>query len=300
MANQSTRSLIAHLFDFFHSIRSKARFWRKLCLGLGFITVLSFSFQMLALAGFRELFSGNYETSTLRRAVGERIDYDFPDSGVQLKMPRFLKNPRKFTTDGGDVLLMLRTAEDTCGLYQISETIAPYQVGPPPHFHYASAEWFFPTEDSSFRIYGTQENLPLKPGQLPGVNVDAPKMGSISIGKGDLVYSPKGTVHLWANESTTREPIRGFYNIWSPADGIDEWFSGVNNIDLTHDPLGDVPGPQALTLQTALWGVPHDPTGHFVGRSDYRNIRGPLADNSNHLEELQDLFDRGEACYPKS
>jgi hypothetical protein len=250
-----------------------------------------------AKAQFVELFDDVRETPTLRRGGNERIVYDFPESGVKVTMPRFLKNPRQFTTAGGDVLVMLRTPEDTCGLYQISETIAPYDAGPPPHFHFDSAEWFFPTEDSKFRIYGTQEANPITPGFIPSINAPVPKMGSVLIDKGEIIYSPKGTVHFWHNESKTREDIRGFYNIWTPANGINDWFSGVNNVNGQSDDL-PIPGPQATTLQTALWGVPHDPTGAFVGRSDYRNIRGPIASDGNHLEELQDLFDRGEACYP--
>lgn len=254
--------------------------------------------QSPARAQFFELFTGNHQTETLKRGVSERIVYDFPETGLKVTMPRFLKNPRKFKTAGGDVLVMLRTPEDTCGLYQLSETIAPYDAGPPPHFHYDTAEWFLPTEESKFRIYGTQVAKPLTPGFLPGINAQVPAMGSILIEKGELAYSPKGTVHFWHNESSSRDDIRGFYNIWTPANGVNDWFAGVNNVDGSTASLAGVPGPQATTLQTALWGVPHDPTGRFVGRSDYRNIRGPVASDGNHLAELQDMFDRGEACYP--
>lgn len=271
---------------------------RIISLVIAFFTGLCILLSLTpAKAQFVELFDDVRETPTIRRGGNERIVYDFPESGVKVTMPRFLKNPRQFTTAGGDVLVMLRTPEDTCGLYQISETIAPYDAGPPPHFHFDSAEWFFPTEDSKFRIYGTQEANPITPGFIPSINAPVPKMGSVLIDKGEIIYSPKGTVHFWHNESKTREDIRGFYNIWTPANGINDWFSGVNNVNGQSDDL-PIPGPQATTLQTALWGVPHDPTGAFVGRSDYRNIRGPIASDGNHLEELQDLFDRGEACYP--
>ena len=287
----------------FNTFRFPFRVFRKrLFIGsLAFSALLAvvslFAYQLPASAGFRELFNDNFSSPTLERGVKERIVYDFPGSGVKITMPRFLKNPRTFTTDGGDVLVMLRTASDTCGLYQLSETIAPNDVGPPPHFHYNTDEWFFPTEDSAFRIYGTSEASPLVPGQLPGLNAPVPEMGSFVMSKGELAYSPKGTVHLWHNESKTSKDIRGFYNVWTPGDGITEWFTGINDIDGSHADLPDVPGPKALTLQTALWGVPHDPTGTFVGQSDYLAIRGPVASNGDHAEELQDLFDRGEACY---
>ena len=248
-------------------------------------------------AQFFEVFTYN-RTQTLDQGVKQRLVYDFPEAKTRVVMPRFLAKPRVFQTGGGDQLVMLRTPEDTCGLYQLSETIAPYDAGPPPHFHFASSEWFFVTEDSDFRIYGTKDYQPLVPGQLPGVNAPVPEMGSLVLSKGGLAYSPKGTVHFWHNESTNKQPIRGFYNIWTPANGVTDWFDGVNNVDGSSKPL-NLPGPQATTLQTALWGVPHDPTGGFVGRSDYRNIRGPIATDGNHLAELQDLFDRGEACYTR-
>jgi hypothetical protein len=250
-----------------------------------------------ARAQFFEIFSFVHTAET-DRGVTQRLVYDIPEAGARLVMPRFLAKPRVFQTGGGDQLVMLRTPEDTCGLYQLSETIAPFDVGPPPHFHYPSSEWFFVTQESRFRIYGTQEFKPLQPGQLPGVNAPVPAMGSVVLTKGGLAYSPKGTVHFWHNESPTRKTIHGFYNIWTPANGVTQWLDGVNNVDGSHKPL-PIPGPQATTLQTALWGVPHDPTGSFVGRSDFRAIRGPIASDGNHRSELQDLFDRGEACYPQ-
>lgn len=247
-------------------------------------------------AEFFEIFNYTH-TPTLDQGVKRRIEYDFPATKTHVVMPRFLAKPRIFQTGGGDQLVMLRTPADTCGLYQLSETIAPYDVGPPPHFHYASSEWFLVTEDSSFRIYGTQEYKPLQTGQLPGVNAPVPAMGSIVLDKGELAYSPKGTVHFWHNQSDTKKVIRGFYNVWAPANGVTEWLDGVNNLNGSTKPL-KLPAAQETTLQTALWGVPHDPTGGFVGRSDFRTIRGPVASDGNHLLELQDLFDRGEACYP--
>lgn len=287
--------------NFFQALVARLRNARaiKLIL-LGLATLASLLLllnQTPAKAQFFELFDEVMQTPILKKGTSDRVVYKFPSSGVTITMPQFLKNPRKFKTAGGDVLVMLRTPEDTCGLYQLSETIAPYQAGPPPHFHYDTSEWFFPTETSKFRIYGTQEYKPLTPGLLPGVNAPVPKMGSVLIEQGDIAYSPKGTVHFWYNESESKEDIRGFYNIWTPANGVNDWFAGVNDVNGKKEPL-PLPGPQATTLQTALWGVPHDPTGGFVGRSDYRNIRGPVAGDGNHLEELQSLFDRGEACYP--
>ena len=294
MVNKNVRRFLKHLARAFTHTQFRRIF--LLVPAIGFLIAAIFFSPVHA--QFFEVF-GFTRTPVTDKGISQRIVYDFPASNTHVVMPRFLAKPRIFQTGGGDQLVMLRTPEDTCGLYQLSETIAPYDAGPPPHFHFASSEWFFVSEDSNFRIYGTKEYNQLLPGQLPGVNAPVPVMDSVTLTKGEIAYSPKGTVHFWHNESKSRQAIRGFYNVWSPANGVTNWFDGVNSVDGSTKPL-NLPGPQATTLQTALWGVPHDPTGRFVGRSDYRNIRGPIASDGDHLSELQDLFDRGEACYPKS
>ncbi|WP_024546873.1 hypothetical protein [Picosynechococcus sp. NKBG15041c] len=237
-------------------------------------------------------------SETNLRGIQERIVYEFPDTGLKLTMPRFLKNPKAFETPGKDVLVMLRTAADTCGLYQIAEAILPPNAGPPPHFHFATDEWFFSTESSLVRLYASQEPQdPLQVGQIPGINVDPVKVGSVIQNQGEILFSPKGMIHYFRNETPGQENVRGFYNIWAPGYGVSERFEDINNLDGSHADLSLAPAQQVF-LQTALWGMPHDITGGFVGTEDYYDERGPVFTHPDHLEQLQELFDAGEACYP--
>ncbi len=59
--------------------------------------------------------------------------------------------------------------------------------------------------------------------------------------------------------------------------------------------------PQRVLEHTGMLGVPTDIEGKMVGTSDYRAARGPVAVPPTTLKgmlKLQDLIDRGEACYP--
>ncbi|AGF51326.1 slr1407 [Synechocystis sp. PCC 6803] len=232
------------------------------------------------------------------RGIQERIVYDFPDTGLKLTMPRFLKDPVAFETPGKDVLIMLRTPADTCGLYQMAEAILTPNAGPPPHFHYASDEWFFSTEPSQVRLYSSQEfQAPLQVGQIPGINVDPIKVGSVLEDQGEIIFSPRGMVHYFRNETPGKAEVRGFYNVWAPGYGISERFEGIDNLDGSNSNQS-IPLAQKEFLQTALWGIPHDITGGFVGTKDYYNERGSVFIHPDNIEELQALFDQGEACYP--
>ncbi|MBE9194836.1 hypothetical protein IQ219_05830 [Synechocystis sp. LEGE 06083] len=242
---------------------------------------------------------GDYTFSeTNRRGMTERITYDFPDTGLKLTMPRFLKNPEAIQTPGKDIVVFLRTIPDTCGLYEMSETILPPNAGPPPHFHLDNDEWFFSTENSQIRLYSAQEKQQtIKAGQVPGINLAPIKMGSLVQKQGEILFSPKGSVHFFRNETPGKEDVRGFYNVWSPGYGTLERFQGINRIDHGNEPLA-LPEDQAVLLQSSLWGFPHDITGRFVGVKDFYGIRGPVFEHPNNVQKLQELFDAGEACYP--
>ena len=130
----------------------------------------------------------------------------------RLRLPRFLReNP------GG----WARTANDTCGHYDILYTPRGAQgSGPPPHLHYSSDEWFLLLGSGSVRMYQAQE--PAAPifaaGQLPGYNAPAVAMGSALIGPGDALFSPAGSVHYFARETATTD----FLAVHAPGWGMEE------------------------------------------------------------------------------
>jgi len=242
---------------------------------------------------------GYMPSATNIKGTQERIVYDFPDTGLKIRMPRFLKNPEAMQTPGKDIVVFLRTIPDTCGLYEMAETILPPNAGPPPHYHLGNDEWFFSTESSQIRLYSAQERQePLQIGQVPGININPVKMGSLVQKKGEIFFSPKGMIHYFRNETPETKNVRGFYNIWAPGYGTLERFQEINRIDHGNQKL-PLPEDQAILLQSSLWGFPHDITGRFVGVKDYYGVRGPVFAPPDNVDKLQELFDAGEACYPK-
>ena len=221
----------------------------------------------------------------------------------KLRPPRYLKNPETIELGAGSSVTFLRTTDDTCGLYTWGSFEVAPGMGAPPHLHYGEEEWFIPTQPGEIRMFSSSKPAKAYPiGQLPGHNTLAMKeMGSATINKGDVLYSPKANIHYFSNEQTT--PVTQFLNIWAPGFGIRNMFRSFNKADYSLGmglTTGEMTATKAETLlaYTGLWGVPHDITGSIVGNKNYNQIRGSIFKNPNRLDHLQDLIDAGERCYP--
>lgn len=223
--------------------------------------------------------------------------------GMELRYPRYLKNPESKQLGPGSSVVFWRTTDDTCGLYTWGEfTVAPSQ-GAPPHLHYGDEEWFIPTQVGEIRMFAAKQGPhAFHNGELPGFNAPPEDMGSSLIDLGDAIYSPAGNVHYFTNENAT--PVEGFLNIWAPGFGVRQMFDSFKMVDFefSSSMMGGMinrRAAQELIEKTGLWGVPHDVTGKEVGRSDFTAIRGKAYINPPNLMHLQKLIEAGERCYPK-
>lgn len=213
-------------------------------------------------------------------------------SGETLRMPRFLKHPQVFQLSPTDSVTIYRTPADTCGLYTWGVFTVSNGGGPVPHVHYADKEWFLTESQGGIRIDLPKDPIPsLVPGQIPGLNVPSQAMGSTVIGPHAAVFSRRGIVHFYTNQSG--QQVKGFHNVWAPGYGMVGVFKVFDQAVKTGHQLT----PQEVLVQTGLWGTPHDPTGGMVGTSDYRTIQGPAIQAPTNLKQLQALIDQGERCY---
>ncbi len=213
--------------------------------------------------------------------------------GISIRMPRFLKNPKAYQLSAIDKAYLVRTPDDTCGLYTWAIFTLSDGGGPVPHVHYSDNEWFLTENNTGIRIYMPKNHSkPLIPGEIPGLNVPHQETGSGLLKPYSAMYSPRGVVHYYTNESGTVQS--GFHNIWEPGLGMvsilqafDDAFKAGRQLDR-----------KELMEITGLWGVPHDSEGGMVGTKDFRRVKGQMAHHANHLADLQKLIDEGEKCYP--
>lgn len=216
-------------------------------------------------------------------------------AGQPIRMPRFLKNPKAYRLSAIDTAYLVRTPADTCGLYTWAVFTVSDGGGPVPHVHYSDNEWFLTENNTGIRIFmPKQHSKPLIPGEIPGLNVPAQETGSGVIPANSAMYSPRGVVHYYTNESGKVQS--GFHNIWEPGLGMLGVLEAFDRAFKAGRPLDR----NQLMLETGLWGIPHDSAGGMVGTSNFRQIRGPMAAHDNHLADLQKLIDDGEKCFPVS
>lgn len=213
--------------------------------------------------------------------------------GVPIRMPRFLSKPRAYQLSAIDTAYLVRTPDDTCGLYTWAIFTISDGGGPVPHVHYSDNEWFLTENNNGIRIYMPKDHAkPLIPGEIPGLNVPIQPTGSEVLQPFSAMYSPRGVVHYYTNQSGSVQS--GFHNIWQPGLGM----IGVLEIFDKAFKSGRSLSRNELMQATGLWGIPHDSEGGMVGTNDFRQISGPMASHQNHLSDLQKLIDDGEICYP--
>eukprot|EP00775_Hariotina_reticulata_P009627 gene9627-9787_t len=212
-----------------------------------------------------------------------------------LRLPRLLKNPQLDVTGTKHYA---RTYNDTCGLYGIVYTLtSPPGFGPPPHVHYADEEWWFATNPGDkARLHAQAASAgPVKiykAGQVPNFNMEPVKVGGADLPYGSIGYSPVGIPH-------TYKSVTSLKNFWAV------WGFGFNMIPGVEIPLGAAGKPEEnerVLQETGLLGVPSDNSNKMFDPPTFTtDSREPLAlppVRWADVQRLQDLFDKGERCYP--
>jgi quercetin dioxygenase-like cupin family protein len=114
----------------------------------------------------------------------------------------------------GDVYRFLVTGADTAGAYFAMEAIVAPGGGPPPHIHRHEDETFYVVEGECGILLGKEW---------------------ITVGAGDFVNVPRGTVHCFENQGT--EAMRMILT-FTPA-GIEKFFE--ETLERTLDPTAGTP-----------------------------------------------------------
>jgi hypothetical protein len=159
-----------------------------------------------------------------------------------------------------------------------------------PHIHYADDEWFYLMEGTSTLLMQV-ESTRFHPGQRPGENAPAVTFHAFTLQPGQLAFGPAGMVHQYKNE--TKELVRHFIHIWSPADGVVEFFQELDAAEGAAKSKAEA--DLALTNLSSKWGLPHSVSGSFV--KDV--VRTPFPHgHDNQAALLEELIRSTERCNP--
>ncbi len=200
------------------------------------------------------------------------------------------KEPLRILGPAGEIFEFLRTGESTCGKYVISKTIVPPGIGPTPHVHHSTDEWFYTPNGGIVLFMGQNEYTDLK---IEAGN-DAPKevLHAIDMGEDELIYVPRHHIHAFINNT---EESQLLYMIWTPDTNdvsIVNYFKKVGQ-HLTD--MNDIPAVEPLAKVRFVSEAPkfginqsHD-FWQYVVTVDHTPI-----EMNNHSEELLCLLRDGD------
>jgi len=111
----------------------------------------------------------------------------------------------------GETFSFYQTGRTTCGKFLFAKLTVPAHVGPPPHVHHWTDEWFY-APNGGFKIYMGENNYP-DVNKEPGVNAPKDTLHIVDMHPKELFYGPRYMMHGFANVTDKPQTL---YLVWNP------------------------------------------------------------------------------------
>ncbi len=195
------------------------------------------------------------------------------------------QNPLRILGPAGEIFEFIRTGHSTGGKFIMSKTIVPPGVGPTPHLHHSTDEWFYTPNGGIVLFMGQNEYSDIC--NEPGNNTKKEKLYATNMGINELIYVPRNHVHAFIN-NTDKEQL--LYMIWTPDTedvsilnyfkSVGQEVTDINNIP-TIEPLAKL----RFVSEAPKFGInqSHD-FWQYVEKVDYSST--PMDSNSDTLSRL--------------
>ncbi|MFD8087737.1 cupin domain-containing protein [Kitasatospora sp. NPDC059722] len=135
------------------------------------------------------------------------VDYEV------FEFPEVKPGPEKPLVLGpaGEVFNFVQTGESNGGKYLFSKLTVPPHVGPPPHIHHRTDEWFY-APNGGFSIFMGPNEFP-DLDITPGDGADKETVTMLPMRPKELLYVPRNYVHGFVNTSGVNQEM---WLVWSP------------------------------------------------------------------------------------
>lgn len=143
-------------------------------------------------------------TGTAAQARDTYTPFDFPELSKTANEPVVLG-------PAGETFDFIRTGKQTCGKYLFAKLVVPAHVGPPPHVHHWTDEWFY-APNGGFILYMGQNRYPDLQ-RAPGEGAPKDTLHIVKMRPKELFYGERYIVHGFSN--VTDEP-QELYLVWTP------------------------------------------------------------------------------------
>lgn len=111
----------------------------------------------------------------------------------------------------GETFHFIQTGSSSNGKYLFARLIVPPHVGPPPHIHHWTDEWFYAPKGGFSMFMGETAYPDLK--KVPGENLPKDVACLMPMRPKELFYGPRYYIHGFMN--TTDKP-QELYLVWTP------------------------------------------------------------------------------------
>ncbi|MEY9875683.1 mannose-6-phosphate isomerase-like protein (cupin superfamily) [Streptacidiphilus sp. MAP12-33] len=111
----------------------------------------------------------------------------------------------------GEVFEFVRTGKSNGGKYLFSKLIVPPHVGPPPHIHTRTDEWFY-APNGGFSIFMGPNEFP-DLDVPPGPGADRETVTMLPMRAKELLYVPRDYVHGFVNTTSVNQEM---WLVWTP------------------------------------------------------------------------------------
>lgn len=111
----------------------------------------------------------------------------------------------------GETIEFIQSGATTCGNYLFAKVIVPPTVGPPPHVHHWTDEWFYAPNGGFVIFMGTNEYPDLQ--KPPGDGAVKDTLQIMTMRPKELFYGERYIVHGFANPTDTPQEL---YIVWTP------------------------------------------------------------------------------------
>ncbi|WP_200674598.1 MULTISPECIES: cupin domain-containing protein [unclassified Pseudomonas] len=132
------------------------------------------------------------------------VPFNFPDLANEAKEPIVLG-------PAGETIEFFQSGKTTCGRYLFAKVTVPPTVGPPPHVHHWTDEWFYAPNGGITLFMGTNQYPDLE--RPPGKDSPKDTLQLMTMRPKELFYGERYIVHGFVNPTDKPQEL---YIVWTP------------------------------------------------------------------------------------
>ncbi len=209
------------------------------------------------------------------------------------------KHPTNLLVPAGEFFKVVRGQEDTGGKYLFAKVVVPPDIGPTPHIHHWTDEWFWAPNGGIHLVMGEGHYDDIE--KIPGESAPKDNVNIIEMRPKELFYGGRDHIHGFFNTTGVTQEL---YLVWTPDTpdvSILQYFLRAGRV---LDEIDQRLSPNYISKirgvnLAPLWGINQSSDfWQYVNVGGVRESR-PQGHQDNQKERLLQLLRDGESYFDK-